>query len=237
MEIITIGDCTLIHGDAMEYMKANPEIADCIVSDVPYRLTSGGPSGLMRGAFDPKKYNNNGQIVTCNLKWTDFMPLFYSSLKKRGHCYTMANNRNVRRMLNAAHGAKFRFHNLLFWDKKTCTPNRWYMKHVEFTGFFFKGHAFAINDCSSRQGVAIPHRDETEHATEKPVLLMMEYIRNSTQPGQTVFDPFAGTFTTGVAAAKLGRKFIGVEIEKQWFDIGVQRIKDAYKNNTQAPLL
>ena len=46
---------------------------------------------------------------------------------------------------------------------------------------------------------------------------------------KTVFDPFMGSGTTGVAAVKLGRKFIGIEIEPKYFDIACRRIEDALK--------
>lgn len=46
-------------------------------------------------------------------------------------------------------------------------------------------------------------------------------------PGQTILDPFMGSGTTGVAAVKLGRKFIGIEIEPKYFEIACRRIADA----------
>ena len=49
-----------------------------------------------------------------------------------------------------------------------------------------------------------------------------------TDPGETVLDPFMGSGTTGVACAKLGRKFIGIEIEPKYFDIACKRIEEAY---------
>ena len=48
-------------------------------------------------------------------------------------------------------------------------------------------------------------------------------------PGETILDPFMGSGTTGVAAVKLGRKFIGIEIEPKYFDIACKRISDALK--------
>ena len=46
---------------------------------------------------------------------------------------------------------------------------------------------------------------------------------------KTILDPFMGSGTTGVACAKLGRKFIGIEIEPKYFDIACKSIEDAYK--------
>lgn len=67
------------------------------------------------------------------------------------------------------------------------------------------------------------------HPTEKPVSLMSEIIGDFTLPGQTLADPFMGSGATGVACAKLGRKFIGIELEPRYFDIACKRIEEAYR--------
>jgi site-specific DNA-methyltransferase (adenine-specific) len=67
------------------------------------------------------------------------------------------------------------------------------------------------------------------HPTEKPVSLMRELISLFSNFGETILDPFMGSGTTGVAAVKLGRKFIGIEIEPKYFDIACRRISDALK--------
>jgi DNA modification methylase len=63
------------------------------------------------------------------------------------------------------------------------------------------------------------------HPNEKPESLMKYLLQKS--PGETILDPFMGSGTTGVAAVKLGRKFIGIEIEPKYFDIACLRIADA----------
>jgi site-specific DNA-methyltransferase (adenine-specific) len=67
------------------------------------------------------------------------------------------------------------------------------------------------------------------HPTEKPVPLMVELIKDYTNFGQSILDPFMGSGTTGVAAVKLGRKFTGIEIDPKYFDIAVRRISEALK--------
>jgi DNA modification methylase len=62
------------------------------------------------------------------------------------------------------------------------------------------------------------------HPTEKPVDVMQQIIEFTSG---TVLDPFMGSGTTGVAAANLGRPFIGIEIEQKYFDIACRRIEDA----------
>lgn len=226
-----IGDCTLYLGDCLEVMPTLGNV-DAVVTDPPYKLTSGGcgqHESSMRGIFSPDQYDNGGEIVPCDIDWSDFMPLFHRVLADPGHAYVMANNRNVQALLNAAENAGFGFHNLLVWDKVTATPNRWYMKNCEYTGFFYKGKAFAIKDCSSKQLLRVAHADDSQHPTEKPVMLMRHYIENSTRTGQTILDPFMGSGTTGVACVKLGRKFIGIELDERYFDIACRRIEEAYK--------
>jgi site-specific DNA-methyltransferase (adenine-specific) len=66
-----------------------------------------------------------------------------------------------------------------------------------------------------------------EHPTEKPLPLMMSLLRDFTQFGDLILDPFMGSGTTGVAAIKLGRKFTGIELEPRYFDIACRRISDA----------
>jgi len=56
---------------------------------------------------------------------------------------------------------------------------------------------------------------------------MLWLIQNYTQPGDLILDPFMGSGTTGVAAVKLGRKFIGIEIDEGYFEIAKRRISEA----------
>ena len=64
------------------------------------------------------------------------------------------------------------------------------------------------------------------HPTQKPVALMEYLIKTYTNEGDTVLDFTAGSFTTGVACVNLNRKFIGIELDRDYFDIGVNRIKE-----------
>jgi site-specific DNA-methyltransferase (adenine-specific) len=66
-----------------------------------------------------------------------------------------------------------------------------------------------------------------EHPTEKPLPLMADIIRDYTQAGELICDPFCGSGTTGVAAVKLGRRFIGIERDPKWFDLSCRRIQAA----------
>lgn len=68
---------------------------------------------------------------------------------------------------------------------------------------------------------------EAGHPAIFPVALPRELIASFTEASDTVIDPFCGSGTTGVAAVKLGRRFIGIEIEERYFNIAVRRIQAA----------
>lgn len=68
---------------------------------------------------------------------------------------------------------------------------------------------------------------ETDHPTEKPISLFIWLLDKFTRPGDTIFDPFMGTGTTGVACMQLGRRFIGVEISPEYYAIAKRRIEAA----------
>lgn len=71
--------------------------------------------------------------------------------------------------------------------------------------------------------------EKNGHPCPKPAGLMRWLVHRASLSGETILDPFMGSGTTGVAAVKLGRKFIGIEIEPKYFDIACRRISEALK--------
>ncbi len=226
-----IGAATLYLGDCREI---EVERADLVVSDPPYLLTSGGKNGSGPSGGWMDDYNNQGAPVLCDIGWPEILRVIARAVPRSpdgpGDVYVFANDKNVRAMLNAAHAAGLRQHNLLVWDKVTATPNRWYMKNLEFVGYFFAGVARTINDPSAKQSLRAPQVDESKHPTEKSVALCRHYIEQSSQPGELVFDPFMGSGTTGVAALKAGRRFAGIEKDSRWFDVACRRVEQATRS-------
>lgn len=66
------------------------------------------------------------------------------------------------------------------------------------------------------------------HPTQKPIAVM-QWCLNLLPAAETILDPFMGSGTTGVACMNLGRRFIGIEIEERYFDIAVERITNAQR--------
>ena len=85
----------------------------------------------------------------------------------------------------------------------------------------FTGYPSTILEFSKEE---TPH-----HPTQKPVALMEYLIKTYTNEGETVLDFTAGSFTTGVACVNLDRKFIGIEMDEGYFEIGVNRIKESIR--------
>jgi site-specific DNA-methyltransferase (adenine-specific) len=73
-----------------------------------------------------------------------------------------------------------------------------------------------------RIGKIIPGAED--HPTPKPVELVEHFLRLHTKPGDLVLDPFAGAGTTGVACARMGRRFLGFELDPKWVELANDRI-------------
>lgn len=70
-------------------------------------------------------------------------------------------------------------------------------------------------------------RHKTDHPTEKPETLMKRIVMLGSKSGDVILDPFMGSGTTGVVSRKLGRKFIGIEIDENYFETAKKRITNA----------
>ena len=73
-------------------------------------------------------------------------------------------------------------------------------------------------------------KEGVDHPSVKPTDLMERLIEVFSKRGQTVLDPFTGSGTTGIACARTGRKFVGFEIDRGYFDLAARRIAEARQN-------
>ena len=69
-----------------------------------------------------------------------------------------------------------------------------------------------------------------KHPTQKPFNLLKRVVLASTDEGDWVLDPFTGSSTTGLAAYLFGRKFIGIDSEKEYLDLSIKRFEDLVEN-------
>ena len=82
----------------------------------------------------------------------------------------------------------------------------------------------------------VPKVNFAGHPTSKPVALYEAFASDFTEAGSTILDPFMGSGTTGVACVKTGRKFIGIELDRGYFDIAVKRIEKALKERDESTM-
>lgn len=198
---------------------------DLVVTDPPYPVISGGkphkkgqPSGMLS--------KNDGKIFEYNdINPEEWIPEIYRVLKPDTQCYIMINTLNMENYLRICRETGFGLHNILMWHKNNVTPSRWYMKNCEFTLFLRKGKAKTINNVGSKMIHEFNNIiGNKRHPTEKPVELMKYYIKNSSNIKDIVLDPFMGVGSTGIASVELQRNFIGIEIDKTYYDISDIRI-------------
>lgn len=101
------------------------------------------------------------------------------------------------------------------------------MNQLEFILMLRKGAAKNVNDMGISNCLSCPNiigKGEQYHPTAKPVALMEVLIRQSSNEGDIVLDPFAGSGSTLIAAKRLNRRYIGFEIDKRYYDMAVKRL-------------
>ncbi len=123
------------------------------------------------------------------------------------------------------------FHSVI-WDKKNPGLGWRYRRQYEMIMVAHRKNGKLLwrdDGLTSRNVFELMPPRERHHPNEKPLGLVEHFVNLHSDIGQVILDPFMGSGTTGVACAKLGRKFIGIEIEPKYFDIACRRIEEAYK--------
>lgn len=222
----------IYNNDSMEFMRGLEDNSiDLVVTDPPYKVTARGNAGNSGGMMK-SKLSMNGRIFKHNdVKIEDFIPEIYRVLKEGSHCYIMTNHVNLIEMLNVAKECGFHFIKSLIWDKGNKIMGQCYMSQFEYILFLRKGKHKKINNRGTSDILSIPNKKQKGedgknlHDTEKPVELMRILIENSSQEGEVVLDPFVGIGATAVAAKNLNRKYIGIELDENYFNIAKRRLE------------
>lgn len=218
----------IINADCMDILKQLPdESVDLVLTDPPYRVISGGKSDQYKNSIFK---NNDGKIFKENdVNHEKWISEVFRVLKDGGEFYCMSNSLNLFDLKAICDKAGFRFHNLLVWEKNNSTPNRWYLKNCEYTLYFYKGKAKAINNKKSKTVHKFQNTIDRIHPTEKPEELMRFYISNSSKEGDLILDCFSGSGTTAIACHNLKRRFICIEKDKDYYEASVKRLEAAQK--------
>lgn len=204
---------------------------DCLVTDPPYKITSRGHAGSSGGMMLKEK-SLKGDIFEHNNCDIDlWLPKAKQLLKDDSHIYIMTNHVNLHHYLNIIQKNGIIFTKCLIWDKGNKIMGQYYMNQFEYILFCRMPIAKKINKCGTSDLISVPNtktqssNNTNLHDTEKPVRLMEILISNSTNKNDIVLEPFMGVGSTGIACKNLKRDFIGVEIDKTYFNIASDRIK------------
>jgi site-specific DNA-methyltransferase (adenine-specific) len=213
---VIIGDCTLYLGDCREILPTLGKV-DAVVTDPPYGID------FMRyesHADDPGTYPNLMRDVISHVerlrgegpavfwqgmptadRWHEWFPKGYRLFAA---CKSFVQYRPI--------AVQFSWDPVVFWGRprglSSVTNKDW---HVQTIAPFGAG------------------RPSIAHPCPRPLEQVQYVVTCFTMPADTILDPFMGSGTAGVACVKLGRKFIGIEIEPRYFDIACRRIEEATK--------
>ena len=212
-------------GDCLEVMKTiKDDSIDCIITDPPYKVISGGQTKTAN-AFYKGKWKNNGKIFKHNeVDFNEnFMGEMFRIMKEQSHIYFFTNFLNLNKFLTLFEKSDFYIHNLLVWEKKPVV-NRWYLKNAEYVIFAKKGKAKSINNKGSKTVHKFDVPKNKTHPTQKPIDLIEYYIKNSTNENDTILDMFMGSGTTAIACKNTNRNFIGCEIDEEFYKVAVERV-------------
>jgi len=200
---VVIGDCTLYLGDCMDVMPTLVKV-DAVVTDPPY--------GIAREKLVASSKGEWSKLYTEQIDWDDKAPkdaVFAALSLSNGNGIIWGGNYFA---LSPKRG-------WLIWDKMQAHSSG----HAELAWTSVDIPIRNFSYCRAQLA-----SEGKQHPTQKPVDLM-KWCLSFLPDAQTILDPFMGSGTTGVACVKLGRNFIGIELDEGYFNIACKRIEEAYK--------
>ena len=211
----------LMKGDCLDRMKEiESGSVDMILTDPPYGMDL--TPQRKTGKFHGWKIKNDK-----TLSWSDdFFKECFRVLPKNSAAFVFCSHHCVSEFISSAKLSGFDVKNLLIWNKGYFgMGGNWRPVH-ELILLLTKGR-FVTKSNSLKTIIDFKkvHHSRAVHPTEKPIDLLCHLIDQADYEPQKILDPFMGSGTTGVASLNLNRKFIGIEMDDNYFDIAKDRIK------------
>lgn len=233
-------------------------VFDMIFADPPYFLSNGGITcyaGKMakvdKGKWDKSKgVNENHEF---NLSWLSRCQML---LKPNGTIWVSGTNHVIYSVGFAIQQLGMKILNDIVWEKPNPPPNiscRYFTHSTEIIIWAAKNenskHCFNYEEMRKLNGgkqmktvwtIPAPNGEEKKfgkHPTQKPIRLLERIILASTKEDDIIFDPFSGSSTTGLAAIKLNRRFVGCELEEEFIELSIRRIKKFIDDKKSKPTL
>ena len=212
-------------GDCLQVMKGMLDNSvDMVLTDSPYGLNTKSAS---KGA--KHKVNPWADLINSAYWYSAWMKECLQITKEDGCMWTFLNWRSLVTFQKASFDIGHPIESLLIWDKKWIGPggSRGLRPSYEMVALFMnKGFAIKDRGIPDIKG-CMWASSKPYHPAEKPVDLLSWLILISKPEKSIVFDPFMGSGSTGVAAIKQNRYFIGIETNPDYYEIAKRRIKEA----------
>ena len=215
----------LYQGDCLEIMGGiKDKSVDLIVTDPPYLMDYQSNRRKKEDRFDKIK-NDKGNYMLIQ----DYLEECHRIMKDNTAIYCFCSWHNIDFFKNEFE-KHFKLKNILVWNKNnhgTGDLKGSYAPKHEFILFGHKGRTLLrekriadVIDCPKISS------NKLTHPTEKPQDLLEIFIKQSSDVGSIIFDGFMGTGSCGIAAKKLNRNFIGIELDEKYFDIAKNRLEN-----------
>ena len=225
MTKITGENYTLYQGDCLDILPTlEAGSVDAVITDPPYGIRYQSARQIDKNDWFPHILNDSKPFI-------DFIPGSIDALKDTG-CAVVFCRWDVQESFRIAlNKTKITVNSQLVWDRiahGAGDPNK---SPAPCHDVMLFGRMPSYKHWGARPTSVYRYQRiigvNLIHPNEKPIELMENLITDYTSPGDTILDPFMGSGTTGVAALRTGRKFIGIELDPDYFKIAEERIRNA----------
>lgn len=218
---------TLAHSDAVAWLRTlGTSSVNLVITDPPYEsLEKHRAIGTTTRLKHSKASSNDWFSIFPNARFPELFAEIFRVMMKNSHFYMFCDVETMFVAKPLAEKAGFKFWKPLIWDKKKIGMGYHYRARYECILFFEKGKR-KLND------LGIPDIIEADrvyngYPTEKPIGVADVLIRQSSEEGDLVVDPFLGSGSTGVAAVSLKRVFAGSDVGTEAISVARRRLVDA----------
>jgi len=212
--------------DAVGWLRDLPaESVDLLITDPAYEsLEKHRAIGTTTRLKHSKSSSNDWFKIFPNARFAELFEQIYRVLKRDSHFYLLCDAETMFVAKPEAERAGFKFWKPLVWDKRSIGMGYHYRARYELILFFEKGKR-RLNDLGIADIIAVP-RIRGGYPAEKPAEVAEVLIGQSSEKGDVVADPFMGSGSVGVAAARLGRRFLGNDLNPEAVVIAAQRLRE-----------
>jgi len=232
----------LYNGDCLKVMDELIEKGvkvDSIITDPPYNIARKNNFHTMKNKYGKPAHRRGIDFG----EWDKGFDLFswidkvIELLDNNGSLFFFNDWKNIGEMARYAEAKGMDIKDCFRWEKTNPMPrnrDRRYITDFELGVWLVKKKAKWVFNRQDEKyqrpkfvsGI-VTGKEKTKHTTQKPITLMEHLVKIHTNENNTILDPFMGSGTTGVACKNLNRNFIGIELDKDYFNIAKKRIDEA----------